>query len=497
VPNQRWVTRVGRVLLRLRRSGRTREFHAAAILAALGAAATLVLPAGSAVAFDTGPHAGITIDALTRAGFNRNAADVVQVENWLTDYYTSSPTIGGAAKCDLEKLHFDDVFSSADVANYWTTLAANTKAAAKKAEADNDVLEFYVALGMSLHVVQDFYAHSNWVEQHSQRSGRYDTTTWFQTSNPPSGSYTGWYANCLNIPQANHVPHGGYTWGLNHDSVVRPNYDRAYVYAYAASYEWTNNVLDWLGSSFATRVKTYNPTPSDASDLVQDQKASVYVSEWIQNPLNESDLDGHWSGNRSGYAAVFAKFIASWTGSHDSVFVKAFKNLKTYETLSKNLYSGPASGPPLLKAYPTSGTIFAMRTLSVYANSAITGTDSYYGQLAALNTGNGGYHYRDASQHHLPRTKVPWLQLIFVPSSQGSIDFDYELWNEWITTNNDLVPIKGSQKTLRFTCRTSNVSCTGDVSGGPWSASSPFTTSGSGGNGVKLQLYFTAAPASP
>jgi hypothetical protein len=84
------------------------------------------------------------------------------------------------------------------------------------------------------------------------------------------------------------------TGGLNHDSVVRPNYDRAYVYAYAASYEWTNSVLDWLGGSFATRVKTYNPTPSDANDLVQDQKASVYVSEWIQNPLNKSDLDGHW-----------------------------------------------------------------------------------------------------------------------------------------------------------------------------------------------------------
>jgi hypothetical protein len=104
------------------------------------------------------------------------------------------------------------------------------------------------------------------------------------------------------------------------------------------------------------------------------------------------------NGERSGYAAAFAKFIASWPGSHDSVFVKAFKNFKTCEALSKNLYAGPTSQPAPLKAYPTSGTIFAMRTLSVYANSAITGTDSYYGQLTARNTGNAGYHYRDASQ---------------------------------------------------------------------------------------------------
>ena len=481
MPYQGWVARAARVLL-----------------PALAAAAALVLPPGPAVAFDTGPHASITIDALTRAGFNRNAANAVQVENWLTDYYTSSPTTGSAAKCDLEKLHFDDVFSNADIAKYWATFTTNTKAAVKKAEADNDVVEFYVVLGMSLHVVQDFYSHSNWVEAHSVTSGLYHTATWFQADpEPPPGLYSGWYANCLNIPQGNHVPHGGYTWGMNHDSVVRPNYDRAYVYAYAASYEWAKNLLDLLGGNFATRVKNYNPTPSDANDLAYDQKASIYVSEWIENPLNTSDLDGHWNGNRSGYAAAFAKFVAGWTGSHDSVFVKAFKNFKLYEALSKNLYSGATAQLPPFKMYPTSGTIFAMRTLSVYANWAITGTDSYYGELTGLNLGNASYPYRDASQYHLPRTQVPWLQLTYVPPSQASIDFNYGLWNEWNTTNNDLVPIKGNQKSLRFTCKTTNASCTGDIAGGPWTPASPYTTAGSGTDGVKVKLFFATTPASP
>ncbi|MEA2663102.1 MAG: hypothetical protein QOI11_46, partial [Candidatus Eremiobacteraeota bacterium] len=165
-------------------------------LAAACAALALILPFAPAAAFDTGPHASITVDAMMRAGFNRKAADAAQVENWLTDYYTSSPTLGSsAAQCDLEKLHFDDVFSAGDVANYWSTLLANTKDAVKTAEQHNDVVEFYTVLGMSLHVVQDFYTHSNWVEQIGA-SGPYLTRSWFDTA-PPAGVFTGWYPNCL------------------------------------------------------------------------------------------------------------------------------------------------------------------------------------------------------------------------------------------------------------------------------------------------------------
>jgi hypothetical protein len=464
------------------------------LVAAFVAAFWFVSSAASALAFDTGPHAAITEDSLQRLGFSRAAADAVQVENWLTDYYTSTPTIGSAAKCDLDKLHFDDVFSNADIASYWTTLAANTKAAAQQAERDNDVVEFLTVLGISLHVVQDFYTHSNWVEQQGA-SGAYKTTTWFETSSPPSGLYTGWYDNCLKIPQGSHVPHGGYTSGLNHDSVVRPRYDRAYVYALAASYEWAQNVLGWVSSGFAARVKSYSPSASDAKDLAYDQKASVYISEWIENPLNPSSLDGHWNGNRSGYAGAFAAFAAGWTGSHDSVYVRTFKQKAVYAALSRGLYQPATVAMPAFTAVPTSGTVFAMRTLRVHANYAV-GTESYYGELTPLTIGNG-YGYRDASQYHLPRTDVPWLALMLVPSSTQSISLHYSLWNEYGTTNNSLVPIQSGKKTLSFTCRVSNASCSGDVAGGPWSPGSPYTTKGSGFQGVELKLYFTSTPATP
>jgi hypothetical protein len=456
----------------------------------------LGLSAGPVSAFDTGPHASITEDVMRSLGFSGSAADATQVENWLTDYYTSTPTIGSGPQCMLEKLHFDDVFSTSAIRNYWANLTANTKVAAKKAESDNDVVEFLTVMGMSLHVVQDFYSHSNWVEQRGVDPNRYKTKTWFEESSPSGSLVTGWYDNCLHIPQGGHTPHGGYTSGLNHDSVVRPRYANAYVYAYAGSEEWARNVLSWVSTNFANKVKAYSPSSSDAKDLAYDQEASIYISEWIQNPLNKANLDGHWNGNRSGYAAAFAVFAAKWTGSHNSVYVKTFKDRKVYEELSKNLYTSTTALQPAMSQYPTSGTVLAMRTLSVYANSAITGTDSYFGTLGSNNAGRKHW-YRDASQYHLPRTSVPWLQLMIVPASESQIPFSYSLWNEWNTTNNDMVPIQSGKKTLNFTCKTKNAACTGDINGGPWTLSSPYTTTGSGSSGVRVQLYFMTTPANP
>ena len=461
------------------------------VVAAFVAAFSLV-PVAPAIAFDTGPHATITEDSLNRAGFNRAAADAVQVENWLTDYYTSRPFFGADAQCALEKLHFDDVFSDDDILTYWTKLAGNTAAAARQAERDNDIVEFYTVLGMSLHVVQDFYSHSNWVERNGA-SGPYNTNTYFQTAPPPSmGLYTGWYPNCVpsSKVQGNHVPHGGYTSGLNHDSVVRPRYDRAYVFALAASYEWTQNVLSWVSSSFASRVKAYNPSASDAKDLATDQNASLYISEWVAI----KGADGHWNGNHSGYGWAFGNFLVNWTTSPDSVYVRTFKQKALFTALSHGLYDPKVAPPPApkFKTYPTFGAVFAMRTLSVNAKFAV-GTESYFGTLVPTSIGNG-YGYRDASQYHAERTNVPWLQLIFVPQGTSSISFNYSLWNEWNTTNNDLVPISGTNTTLSFVCSIANASCT---NGGPWSQANPYTTKGSGVKGVELKLYFSSTSAVP
>jgi hypothetical protein len=137
----------------------------------------------------------------------------------------------------------------------------------------------------------------------------------------------------------------------------------------------------------------------------------------------------------------------------------------------------------------------ARRTLNVNANFAL-GNESYFGALVAANV-RSGYAYRDASQYHLPRTAVPWLQLVLVPANTPSLAFEYSLWNEYLTTNNTLVPIQGGKKTLSFRCSPSTASCSGDIAGGPWSAGNPYATKGSGFSGVELKLYFTSTPAAP
>lgn len=56
-----------------------------AITFALG---VLIAPA-SVQAFDTGPHADMTRDALTAEGFGAAGANVGMVDNWFVDYYTN------------------------------------------------------------------------------------------------------------------------------------------------------------------------------------------------------------------------------------------------------------------------------------------------------------------------------------------------------------------------------------------------------------------------
>ena len=56
-----------------------------AILVALG----ICIAPASAQAFDTGPHADMTRDALTAEGFGAAGANVGMVNNWFVDYYTN------------------------------------------------------------------------------------------------------------------------------------------------------------------------------------------------------------------------------------------------------------------------------------------------------------------------------------------------------------------------------------------------------------------------
>ncbi len=289
---------------------------------------------------------------------------------------------------------------------------------------------------------------------------------------------------------------------MNHDSVVRPNYNRAYVYALAASYEWLNQIAQAVAAApgdpaFLSRAQAYQPGSGDAAALASDQRASLYVSEWIQNPTNLASLDGHWNGNHSGYIVAFTPFVARWVASANSIYVRSFRDRAVYVALSQGLYA-PFAGPaPPVTPVTLAGTVSDMRTPRVCANFSV-GDESYFGQIVATNGGGDGhpagapgYPIRDASQYHRPCTDTPWEYLTLVPAWSDSFDMRYSFWNEYglPSPGATAVPINGGSTELKFACvlRGGPMGC---VWGNPGGQMQPMPATldvkGSGFSGVSL-----------
>ena len=99
----------------------------------------LSLALGSyALAFDTGHHHDLTREVLAEFGMNDTAIRAAQVENWLVDYYSSSPTSFGDVESAAAKLHADNLFSQAAVKNYWDRYVTNARNAFREAAQGNN-----------------------------------------------------------------------------------------------------------------------------------------------------------------------------------------------------------------------------------------------------------------------------------------------------------------------------------------------------------------------
>ena len=140
--------------------------------------------AGSA--FDTKWHADATRAAMDQNGFSSDARLLCQFENYITDYYSGADSelehyvpesVSGLRRVrDIDsaavaRLHFDALTSHSQVEYQWQTLEANTTAALIKWAKEPSVKPGYVrwylmtVLCGSLHAVQDFYSHSNWIKR--------------------------------------------------------------------------------------------------------------------------------------------------------------------------------------------------------------------------------------------------------------------------------------------------------------------------------------------
>ncbi len=289
---------------------------------ALGVATALAI-ASPALAYDTGPHSELTRDAMSSEGFRNDAIGVAQVNNWFVDLYEQAgknPYTGhggfwkrlltGAIRTEhwrddviaaADRSHFDSsttyLFNTAGVTHEWDRLRRSVWTLAREARDENDPAKLLTVLGVSLHQVQDFYTHTNWMEPGGILGGEgpdwaaegFGTSpTWFDIPADKRDAHTIYTANTQGHPRQ----HGNWnsdrnrnlSKNMNKDWPGRPLWLESAVTAYFASRQWVEAVRSWVGDdAFWQRVQGYR---ADQGDLNHDLRGSFNISLY----------GGHWQG---------------------------------------------------------------------------------------------------------------------------------------------------------------------------------------------------------
>ena len=444
----------------------------------------------AAQAFDTGPHQDLTREVLSEIGFNQDANETVQLENWLTDYYTNQPVLKKVLPSishSLDQLHFDGLATTSRVDHYWQRFTVNSKIAFQEAARNKDSFRILVLLGMSLHAVQDFYTHSNWVETHPAPSGfDYATVTWFDT-NKREGVRTGIYPN-KDAP-SREVAHGDYTFGMNHDSQSRPEYHRAYTFAYAASRQWVNQVRAWVTEIDANEwqaAQNQSLTDSERGQLKAGLEAAYRISEWVTAEGN----DGHWKGKGSGSGPEFYAKGAAWMVTPCEKFTRPFFTpVPSEDYINKYncvfaLTSRHEDGrqdlgvdAPATVEVPKVAHIPIKKQMIVVRATEIKELPVGVFELKIDSGGIADFYAKitidgmmllENTYQNKERVVDPWDTFKFVDDSKERVDIHIEVWDEDLPfkTSDDHCDINpGDKEDLDMTLNTRNQELSGDVRG--------------------------------
>jgi len=261
-----------------------------------------------AFAFDTWWHADATRRAMAGNGFSGDARLVAQFTNYLTDFYS---IIGGfealydrlpggrprnapstrLAAAEMERLHFDSLFSTREIESQWATLEANTKASLRKYTTDPAVqpgfrpIVLLSIIGASLHVVQDFYAHSNWVEWHVKENPAGTVPVWHDVpaaARAAMALYTGAYPDGCCPGQKDHDE-------VTKDSSQRRLHAKAVDAANRASIAWVRLLMEDATIPWDS-LKSYKVDVPVGRRFLYDLDATFLTSTSI--------IAGHFDGAR-------------------------------------------------------------------------------------------------------------------------------------------------------------------------------------------------------
>jgi len=320
--------------------------------------------------------------------------------------------------------------------------------------------------------VQDFYAHSNWVETHPREAGgAYRSETWLAAGVPRGARlFTGTYPPYPSPPPPDVPPHGGYDEGLNKDSQVRPLWDEAYVFAYFASHEVLGLLRGWaeeVRPGFWDRLRGFELDEAGRKQLDFDTEAALKLSMWVKG----KGADGHWKGDQSGSARYLSKFALEWTSAPASPYVEQVKSRRVHLWLTNKLYSGEPP-PPLPEVRPFREPRRAVLVRTTHVEELRDGggridpggkADLY----AVLRV--GGQRYVDRVLRGKRSYDDPWLTLHLASASEAEIPIHMEVWDQDTALRGgkdpcDIHPREG-RRSLDLLLNTGDGRLSGDIQG--------------------------------
>lgn len=251
--------------------------------------------------FDTWWHAECTRKAMTANGFSPDARLATQVSNYLTDFLAvlnmpnellskvGVESLRFRSNHSYDYLHFDAIFSTADLEKNWSALFSNTCATLKKYAAGGltepgfRLIILYNIIGASLHAMQDFYSHSNWVNLYQQK-GTSPIPIWYDIT-PEQRKQMKLFTGIYQKPYNGHVSHEE----LNKDCSTRPFNAEAVEVAERASIDWVKRLIDSIPEVPWGELKAY----SIQNDMIMKKFLSKLDATFL---TSSSIVGGHFDG---------------------------------------------------------------------------------------------------------------------------------------------------------------------------------------------------------
>ncbi|MDF1596040.1 MAG: hypothetical protein P1T08_08085 [Acidimicrobiia bacterium] len=256
-------------------------------------------PLGAAPGPDNWHHEGLTRMAARGSGWSEEAENALAFHADYVDSYLYNPlwwfdlANGGgpgrlpvvmSSQSELIKVHFDDLFHPESVRAMWRRYLSGTAAAliwlghASSAPREQRIRMAHNAVGVSLHAMQDFYSHSNWIDDKRLRN-----CTWFEVD-PADRAKLSLWTGSYELPHHLGIkPHGAFLFACTILNRIGPVGRRLMsVICHAASPVSQGSLCRW----FKQCQEAVPLTPPDVGGI--DLPDDIL---WVEPGIN---VDSHW-----------------------------------------------------------------------------------------------------------------------------------------------------------------------------------------------------------